>query len=90
MDCSPPGSSVYEISQVRILEQVTISFSRGSSSEIPIIFFKKKKISTYRTQRVWHSYPKGTAERWGSTWEGAIFWGQTAWNHYWLDHVLPV
>ena len=90
MDCSPPGSSVYEISQVRIPEQVTISFSRGSSSEIPIIFFKKK-ISTYRTQRVWHSYPKGTAERWGgSTWEGAIFWGQTAWNHYWLDHVLPV
>ena len=31
MDCSTPGSSVQEISQARILEWVTISFSRGSS-----------------------------------------------------------
>ena len=30
-DCSPPGSSVCGISQVRILERVAISFSRGSS-----------------------------------------------------------
>ena len=28
MDCSPPGSSVYDISQVRILKWVAISFSR--------------------------------------------------------------
>ena len=31
MDCSPPDSSVHEISQARILEWVSISFSRGSS-----------------------------------------------------------
>ena len=31
MDCSPPNSSVHGISQVRILEWVAISFSRGSS-----------------------------------------------------------
>ena len=31
MDCSPPGSSVHGISQVRILECVAISSSRGSS-----------------------------------------------------------
>ena len=30
-DCSPPGSSVYGISQARVLEWVAISFSRGSS-----------------------------------------------------------
>ena len=30
MDCSPPGSSVHEISQARIVEWVTISFSGGS------------------------------------------------------------
>ena len=30
-DYRPPGSSVHEISQARILEWVTISFSRGSS-----------------------------------------------------------
>ena len=31
MDCSLPGSSVHGIHQVRILEWVAISFSRGSS-----------------------------------------------------------
>ena len=31
MDCSPPGSSVHGIFQGRILEQVAISSSRGSS-----------------------------------------------------------
>ena len=31
MDCSPPGSSVHEIFQVRVLEWVAISSSRGSS-----------------------------------------------------------
>ena len=31
MDCSLPGSSVRGIFQVRVLEWVTISFSRGSS-----------------------------------------------------------
>ena len=31
MDCSPPGSSIHRILQVRILEWVAISFSRGSS-----------------------------------------------------------
>ena len=31
VDCSPPGSSVHGISQARILEQVAISSSRGSS-----------------------------------------------------------
>ena len=31
MDCSPPGSSVLGILQAKILEQVAISYSRGSS-----------------------------------------------------------
>ena len=31
MDCSPPGSSVHGILQVRIVEWVAIPFSRGSS-----------------------------------------------------------
>ena len=31
VDCSPPGSSIHEISQARILEWIAISFSRGSS-----------------------------------------------------------
>ena len=31
MDCSPPGSSVHGILQIRILEWVAIPFSRGSS-----------------------------------------------------------
>ena len=32
MDCSPPGSSVHEIFQARILEWVAICFSRESSN----------------------------------------------------------
>ena len=31
MDCNPPGSSVYGISEARILEWEAIPFSRGSS-----------------------------------------------------------
>ena len=31
MDYSPPGSSVYGISQARIMDRVAISFSMGSS-----------------------------------------------------------
>ena len=31
MDCSPPGSSVHGILQARIVEQVAIPFSVGSS-----------------------------------------------------------
>ena len=31
MGCSPPGSSVHGIFQARILEWITISYSRGSS-----------------------------------------------------------
>ena len=31
MDCSPPGSSVHEVLQARVLEWVAISSSRGSS-----------------------------------------------------------
>ena len=31
MDCTPPGSSVHGILQARILEWVTIPFSRGYS-----------------------------------------------------------
>ena len=34
MDCSPPGSSVHGILQARILEWVTISYSRESSARM--------------------------------------------------------
>ena len=31
LDCNPPGSSVHEVFQARILEWVALSSSRGSS-----------------------------------------------------------
>ena len=31
LECGPPGSSVYGISQTRILQRVAVSYSRGSS-----------------------------------------------------------
>ena len=41
LDCSPPGSSVHEIFQARILEWVAISFYRGSSWQIPFGVWQK-------------------------------------------------
>ena len=42
MDYSPPGSSVYEILQARILEWVVISFSRSPIGDIRIGRLKSK------------------------------------------------
>jgi len=49
MDWSLPDSSVHGISQVRILEQVVISFSRGSSQPTDGI-----RISYFRRQVLYH------------------------------------
>ena len=38
MDCSQPGSSVHGVFQARMLEQVTISFSRESSQGLNLCF----------------------------------------------------
>ena len=43
MDCSLPGSSVCEISQARILEQVAISFSKETKRDL----YKYWKYSTF-------------------------------------------
>ena len=42
MDCSPPGSSVHGIFQVRVLEWSAIAFSRGSDYELLIDKFRLK------------------------------------------------
>ena len=44
MNCSPPGSSVHGIFQARILEWVSISYSRGSSCRYRLIY---KSLSLY-------------------------------------------
>ena len=50
IDCSPPGSSVHGIFQARILEWVTIFYSRGSSQP-----FKKEKCSVAKaTSRLFY------------------------------------
>ena len=49
MDCSPPGSPVHEISQARILEWVSISFSRGSSQ--PRTKPIKNALISFKSQR---------------------------------------
>ena len=41
MDCSPPGSSVHEILQPRILEWAAISFSRGSSQPRDLLYSRR-------------------------------------------------
>ena len=51
MDCSPPGSSVYEISQARILEWVAMPSSRspGNFSLSNLSVWKGKKIGHWKT-----------------------------------------
>ena len=46
MDCSPPSSSIYGIFQVRILEWVAISFSRGSSRWFLLKWWKSETRTT--------------------------------------------
>ena len=48
MDCSPPGSSVHGISQVRILEWVAISFS-GDELDLGIKFVAPYIAGSYFT-----------------------------------------
>ena len=43
MDCSPPGSSVYGILQVRVLEWVAISFSLANTTICLSKLVKSKK-----------------------------------------------
>ena len=46
MDCSPPGSSVHEIFQARILEWVAISYFRGSTQPRYQTYAKSDQIYT--------------------------------------------
>ena len=60
MDCSPPGSSVHEISQVRILEWVAISFSREShwTRDWTCVSYTGRQTGYHRATRVallWHT-----------------------------------
>ena len=64
MNCSPPGSSVHEILQARILEWVSILFSRGSSqlrdwTKISHIVGRYFTIWAQGSQRIleWVAYP---------------------------------
>ena len=60
-DCSPPGSSVYGISWARILEQVAISFSRGSSRPgdlTPISCIGRWVLYHWATWRLFTGWPR--------------------------------
>ena len=62
-DCSPPGSSVHGISQARILEQVTISFSRGSSQ--PTDGTHVSQVFYIGSQVLYHQHHLGSPQRRG-------------------------
>ena len=55
MDCSPPHSSIHGILQARILEWVTISFSRGSSQprdRTRLSLFVGRRFTVWATREV--------------------------------------
>ena len=70
MDYSPPGSSVHGIFQARILEWVTISFSRGSSRP-------RDRFSVSCTGRFF------TTEFLGKPWAPVIDW-RFRWSPPWV------
>ena len=87
MDCSPPGSSVHGILQARILEWVTMPFSRGSSwprdrtrgSCLAGRFFTIWATRETKWIRLWilcyHSMGKESACNSGDIWDaGSIAW----------------
>ena len=58
-DCSPPGSSVHEIRQAKVLEWVAIPFSRGSSQP------RDRTCASCLTDRFFNPCP---------TWKTLPFW----------------
>ena len=59
MDCSPPGSSIHRISQVRLLEWVAVSFSRGSSrprGQTQVSRIVDKRFTIWATREVIKEY----------------------------------
>ena len=70
MDCSPPGSSVHGISQARILELVTISFSRGSFRPRDQILHWQQSLYHWTTREAqWKAYnltKEGSPDTWGN------------------------
>ena len=80
MDCSPPGSSVHEIFQARILQWVAISYSRGSSwprdqTCIPCISCIGRQILHHCA--TWKNYDFIRKSRncvWASSWQRVNFW----------------
>ena len=61
MNCRPPGSSVHGIFQARVLEWVTISFSRGSSlprDRTQVSHIVSRHLTVWATKQVkWSGIP---------------------------------
>ena len=57
MDCNPPGSSVHGILQARILEWVTILFSRGSSWKMLDLLYEANSLPSELSEKSLISFP---------------------------------
>ena len=69
MDCSPRGSSVLGISQARILEWVTISFSRGSSQPRDLTHISCVAHNLSHCRRILYQLShQGSPSFWQSSW----------------------
>ena len=60
MDCSPPDSSVHRLFQARILEQITVSSSRGQGSNLCLLHLQHWQADT-NIQFSHGSYPYKTS-----------------------------
>ena len=70
MHCSPPGSSVYGLFQARVLEWVSISFSRGSSQPRDQIWVSRiagRRFTIWATREA--PWAHGTSLMWYHRWD---------------------
>ena len=83
MDCSPPGSSVHEIPQARIIEWVTIPSSRRSSQSR-----NRTHVCLHLLHCRWILYP---LKHLGSQKKEEVLWNVVVWQYPWLlDANYPI
>ena len=92
MDCSPSGSSVHEMFQARILEQVAISYARGSSQTrdwTHISCFDKQTLYQWATREVPSMITQYEITVTPLTFLGPLHWFILHIIYYWwISHII--
>ena len=93
MDCSPPGSSIHGILQVRMLEWTAISFSRGSSrpwDQTQVSHIAGQRFNLWATREALSHFSR--VQFFVTLWTAACQAPQSmgfSWQEYWSGLLWP-